>query len=232
MPVDKKKAALEGGKNVRKKAPAKKPVKSASTKRPVNKKATKKPASKKKAPAVKAKAKPKPKAKRKSKPTGKPPPKPFKPGNKLWMRRDRSGPKFKYDDPEAIWLGAVKYFEWAIKNPIKEKKIFCSFGEITKGVLEKERTFTYAGLCAVLGICTNTWDAYKESDLLKDVCQEVADIMYEQKFSGASAGVFNSSIIARDLNLVDRREDVAIPKNKPGTLADFYATLDKPEEPN
>lgn len=195
----KKKAALEGGAKTKSKAP-------------VNKKSTaKKKLSPNKAPAKKKVPPAKTKAKPKSKPNKAPAKKlkkhpPFKPGNKLWQRRDRCGPRPKYEDPEVLWLAAVGYFEWCLKNPIKVPKIFCSAGEICKGELLNPRPMTYQGLCSHIGICTNTWDSYKESDLLGEVCREVAAIVYEQKFSGAASGVFNSGIIQRDLGLADRKE--------------------------
>jgi len=249
MPANKKKAALEGGKSATKKKAPKKPAKSRGAKKSGDKKAPKKQPAKKTAAAVKPKEKqqlknppsktgvaakkavpktnkkPKAKAKPKKKSTT------FKPGNKMWNRRNRAGPLPKYDDPEVLWAAAVRYFEWALKNPVEENKIFCSFGDITLGTLKKTRALTNNGLCIELGISLNTWATYRESDLLKEVCSQIADIIYEQKFSGAAAGIFNSSIITRDLGLIDKREEVLIPKNKPGTLADFYASLDKDAEP-
>lgn len=50
----------------------------------------------------------------------------------------------------------------------------------------------------------------KENDPLtkgfSDICTRVREIIYEQKFTGAAAGLLNPMIIARDLSLRDKSE--------------------------
>jgi hypothetical protein len=232
MTINKKKSALEGGKGVRKATTKKKGTGAVARKKPVRKATPKKAAIKKKTASKSVNSESKPRIKpskiKKKKAT---PVVPFKPGNMLWELRSRAGPRPKFEDPLVLWNAAVGYFNWAIDNPIIEQRIFLVISEIKEGELRKIRAFTFTGLCQHIGICTNSWQTYKKKELFKDVCQEISDIIYEQKFTGAAAGVLNANFIARDLNLVDRREETVVTTNKPRGLADFYKTADPKPPP-
>ncbi len=53
-----------------------------------------------------------------------------------------------------------------------------------------------------LGIIRQTWDSYKDrgEDFLT-IITRVEDIIWDQKFTGAAAGILNGNIIARELPL-------------------------------
>lgn len=125
-------------------------------------------------------------------------------GNKFWERRLRSGALPKYENDEALRLACIEYFEWLEANPLQEQKAF-SGGE--KIDLDKMRAPTIVGLCIYLGISTETWYTWKDArEDLSDIQQAAEQIIYEQKFSGAAAGLLNHAIIARELGLVDKTE--------------------------
>jgi len=65
---------------------------------------------------------------------------------------------------------------------------------------------TQAGLCIFLDISLTTWFNYKEKVDFLEVTTRAEQIIYEQKFTGASADLLNANIIARDLGLVDKKE--------------------------
>ncbi|WP_321338770.1 terminase small subunit [uncultured Cohaesibacter sp.] len=58
------------------------------------------------------------------------------------------------------------------------------------------------GLYVFLGITRQTWDSYKDrgEDFLT-IITRVEDIIWDQKFTGAAAGILNGNIIARELPL-------------------------------
>ena len=126
----------------------------------------------------------------------------------LWERRGVGQPP-KFSNPTDMWDKAVEYFEWCKDNPLEEGKVFCFQGEIVDGSVSKMRSMTQAGLCAFLNISTSSWHNYKAKDEYLEVTGMIEDIMYEQKFSGAAAGLLSSNIIARDLGLTDKQEIVA-----------------------
>nr|WP_320143052.1 terminase small subunit [uncultured Cohaesibacter sp.] len=53
-----------------------------------------------------------------------------------------------------------------------------------------------------MGITRQTWDSYKDrgEDFLT-IITRVEDIIWDQKFTGAAAGILNGNIIARELPL-------------------------------
>jgi len=56
-----------------------------------------------------------------------------------------------------------------------------------------------------LDIATKTWNDYKHRSDFLLVTTRAAEIIYNQKFAGASADLLNANIIARDLGLADKK---------------------------
>jgi hypothetical protein len=68
---------------------------------------------------------------------------------------------------------------------------------------------TLMGLCIFLGITLETWIQYRDKDGFSDVTKEIDYIIRTQKFEGASAGMLNPNIIARDLGLIDKSDQTS-----------------------
>lgn len=111
-----------------------------------------------------------------------------------------------FDTPDEMWGKAIEYFKWCEENTILEKKMFHNQGEVVKADSPHMRAMTQAGLCAFLNIGVSTWHDYKKKSEYSEVTQAVEQVMYEQKFTGAAAGMLNSNIIARDLGLAEKTE--------------------------
>lgn len=130
----------------------------------------------------------------------------FKPGNELWklnphpelMGKDR---KFT---PEQLREKIAGYFQWAKDNPIIEYKAFASQGEILYATIPKMRALTIRGLCVYIGVAEQTWNEWRRDKVYPAIQAWADSVIFEQKLSGAAAGVLNASIIARDLGLVDK----------------------------
>ena len=149
---------------------------------------------------------------------------PFQKGNRLWELREFSGAPQRYETREALWKECCGYFEWVENNPLIEKKIFHASGVITHDEIEKARAMTKSGLVVYLGIDRTTWAKYgeKEHDL-SSVVIEAEEVIFEQKLSGAAADIFNASIIARDLQLADKKDLTSSDKSMtPKSFDDFY----------
>jgi hypothetical protein len=120
-----------------------------------------------------------------------------------------------------MWGKALEYFEWCDSNPIDETKLFSFQGEVTSGKAPHIRAMTQAGLCAFLNIGVSTWHDYKKKEEFSEVTSLIESVMYEQKFSGAAAGMLNANIIARDLGLVDKSSsDISVQGVK--SFSDVY----------
>ena len=112
-------------------------------------------------------------------------------------------------DPEALKQIACQYFEWCVQNPLIAHTYRNKDNQLIQ--VEKLRPFTQAGLCAYLGCSRTTWASHSRppssfddtprSEELFAAVDWINVIIYEQKFSGAAAGLLNTSIISRELRL-------------------------------
>jgi len=127
-------------------------------------------------------------------------------GNEFWKLRPRSGRRAIWESPDDLRNACEEYFQYVIDTPLEEDSVIAYQGKATHEPLKKMRTMSIEGLCVFLGISRRTWLNYKEKDDFIQVSEEVHSIMYDYKIAGASAGLLNQSIIARDLGLKDKTE--------------------------
>ncbi len=127
-------------------------------------------------------------------------------GNRFWEARSSHGRKPIFGSPEQLWEACVQYFEWVEENPLNEEKLFAYQGDITRDSVTKMRAMTISGLCLFLDIGDQTWADYRKKDDFSWVTKQAEKIIYNQKFTGASADLLNANIIARDLGLADKKE--------------------------
>ena len=135
-------------------------------------------------------------------------------GNQFWKARAKHGRSKIFSSPKQLWDAACEYFQWVDDNPLKESKI-CSFQGAN--VLEEVplmRAMTVAGLCIFLDVNRDYFTDFRdgldsEKKQGKDfsrVIKNIYQIIETQKFEGASAGLLNANIIARDLGLKDNQD--------------------------
>lgn len=122
-------------------------------------------------------------------------------GNKFWRVRSKSGRNPIFNDPQKLWDLCVEYFDWCHDNPLSKAVVYQ--GEVSDKTEPLMRAMTIKGLCFYLQIDHTTWRDYSTKDDFSQVCMEAEQIIYDQKFTGAAAGLLNASIIARDLGLKD-----------------------------
>lgn len=131
----------------------------------------------------------------------------FLAGNRFWEARSSAGPKPKFASPDELWAACVDYFEWVEANPLHEAKAFAYEGKVTMATLPKMRAMTIGGLCLFIDVAYQTWDDWrKRRPDLKEVITRAEAVIYEQKFTGAAAGLLVPNIIARDLGLSEKSD--------------------------
>lgn len=125
-------------------------------------------------------------------------------GNQFWKLRSKHGRDKIFETPAILWEACEEYFEktesrkwirkdWVGKDAMEVKR-------------ETETPFTLTGLFVFLEIDRKTWDLYRLREEFIPVTTRVEQIMYTQKFEGASVGAFNANIIARDLGLREQTD--------------------------
>ena len=128
-------------------------------------------------------------------------------GNKFWLQRSSHGRKPIFATPDDMWGAACEYFEWVSENPLHEVKAFnCGEAGIQQEELPKLRAMTIQGLCFFLDISDDTWANYSKNEDFIGICNDIKRVVFTQKFEGASAGLLNASIIARELGLADKQD--------------------------
>lgn len=127
-------------------------------------------------------------------------------GNTYWKLRSKHGRDKLFSTPELLWEAAKEYFQWCDNNPIlKEDYVGKDALRVKR---ELQRPYTISGLCIYIDASREWWVKFKQNadkDFLL-ILTRIEEIIYSHKFDGATVGVFNQSIIARDLGLVERTE--------------------------
>lgn len=135
-------------------------------------------------------------------------------GNNFWELRSKHGRDRLFATPELMWEAAVEYFQWCVDNPLIEVAYYGKEAERVE--IPKIRAFTMQALCIYLD-CNTVYFNHFENDIkgredeiskgFSQIVTRIRETIYSQKFEGAAAGLLNHNIIARDLGLVDKREN-------------------------
>ena len=123
----------------------------------------------------------------------------------LYKRLLNSTP-VQYQSPEEFLAAAISYFEWAESNPIQEETINFYKGAVIRADVNKMRPFTKHGLATYLGIPLSRLDTFKKREGWAEVVELIEQAIYDQKFTGAAAGMLNPGLITRDLGIAEKKE--------------------------
>jgi hypothetical protein len=133
-------------------------------------------------------------------------------GNQFWKARAKHGRDKIFKTPEAMLEAAFDYFEWVENNPLNKAIVYQ--GTVSDKPEELMRAMTIKGLCIYWGVNSIYLSDFvgkldlgsKEGKDFNVVISTIKEIIETQKFEGASAGLLNPNIIARDLGLTDKKE--------------------------
>jgi hypothetical protein len=132
-------------------------------------------------------------------------------GNDYWRNRIRTGAPRRFETPEELAQAFNDYFEYAENNPLKEAqlvktKVYRDSEEVKVYKRPLPRILTIQGFCAFTGIWSSILYEYEKREGYKEIIARAKELMYGQKIEGAAAGLFNPSIIARELGLTEKSE--------------------------
>lgn len=125
-------------------------------------------------------------------------------GNQFWRVRSTHGRNPIFETDEILWEACSEYFDWVEDNPLKEGVVYQ--GKVMADGSPLMRAMTISGMCLFLDISEDTWANYREKEDFIGVTTRAENIIYNQKFVGAAAGLLNANIIARDLGLKDKSD--------------------------
>lgn len=126
-------------------------------------------------------------------------------GNQFWKLADPSclGRPLIFKTPLELWSKAKEYFQYCDENPFEVVETVTGSKRYEK-ITRHKIPYTWEGLYAYLGI--SHLDDYKKRKDFSGIIRHIGNIIRNQKFSGAAAGLFNANIIARDLGLRDKHD--------------------------
>ena len=144
-------------------------------------------------------------------------------GNQFWKLRSKHGRDRIFQDANDMWDAACEYFQWYQDNPLKKSEAkTVNIGDYQSKVeiieLPVLRPFTIEGVCHFMDVNTEYLSNFEaglktNKGLSEAQCKDfslvitrIRETIKHQKFEGAAAGFFNANIIARDLGLVDKKE--------------------------
>ena len=138
-------------------------------------------------------------------------------GNQFWKLRSKHGRDKLFATHDLMCEAACDYFQWVVDNPEHETKpIVTSNGKGEGSSVELieipvKQPFTLHGLCLYIDCSTSYFRTFRSTIKPEDkdfltVIEKIEETIYNQKFSGAASGFFNSNIIARDLGLKDQSD--------------------------
>ena len=171
----------------------------------------------------------------------------FPQGNNFWTRRSKHGRDRLFETPKELWEACCEYFRHCDENPFLEavQGKSCKPIQVEEGKfilapeiieLPKMKPYTLHGLVGYLNASINFFNMFEESlkskvekdktDIISSdfllVITRAREIIYNQKFTGAASGFFNSNIIARDLGLADKNETAINAVEFKKTVSDLF----------
>ena len=152
-------------------------------------------------------------------------------GNKFWEARSSHGRNPIFEKPDDLGKACFEYFEWVEANPLWKEEAFAYQGMVHKDTVSKMRAMTISGLCIFLDIDNSTWFDYAKKEGFSNITKQVENIIKDQKFSGAAAGLLNANIIARDLGLKDAsKQELSGPDGGPIEVSGIEVSFVKAKE--
>lgn len=128
----------------------------------------------------------------------------FQHGNQFWRVRSSHGRKPIFTDPEVLYEACLEYFDWCESNPMKEERVFCHQGEITRATINHPVITTIQGLCIFLDIGVSTWEDYRSKPDFSGTVEAIETKLWQNKLQYAGADLLNTNIVVREMGLKER----------------------------
>ena len=127
-------------------------------------------------------------------------------GNQFWKKRSKHGRDKIITDPQCLADAADEYFQWCVDNPIIE--IDFRGKDLSRVEIPHPRVFKkgeFSRFCHVAQWRTIE-ELRKDHDDFPQIITRIEGIIADQKYTYAVVGMFNSTIVSRDLGLTDKTE--------------------------
>lgn len=133
--------------------------------------------------------------------------------NQFWKLRSKHGREAIFKTPETMWEAAMEYFE--ATDARKWMKVEFKGKDNERVEVPTDTPYTISGLCLFLDVSTSYFQEFetrinekkklnkKDREFIKTISR-IRQIIWTQKFEGASVNAYNSAIIMRELGMYDK----------------------------
>lgn len=144
-------------------------------------------------------------------------------GNEFWKLRSKHGRDKIIESPEVMLDAVYEFLEHKTNTKLERPEIIKGGDFAGTQVDVKIKDYpTLSELAHFLGFMTlKSWYDYKEYDGFLIVISHAEEIIKTWKLKGAAINVYNQSIVARDLGLVDKKEHDHKSKSVESFLSQF-----------
>lgn len=152
-------------------------------------------------------------------------------GNQYYLLvKEKTGCPPKIDNVDFFINGWNEYVNFCLTEPLYQKvvqKIKISRDEEVIKLVDVPHTrpFTIQGFCNYLHISHDLFSDYIKKEEFSEILTHIKQQCYTQKYEGAACNMYNASIIAKDLGLIDKKEIDVSDKRK--TIAELFPTNDE-----
>jgi len=126
--------------------------------------------------------------------------------SEFWKLRKKLCKNITYNTAQKLMSACEDYFKWVYAHPLVDERAVSYKNEVKKIKLNRLRAMSISALCLYLGITRKKWSSLRDDKKFEEVCEKVQAIIYDQKFTGAAADLFNVNVITRDIGLADKFE--------------------------
>lgn len=127
---------------------------------------------------------------------------PFEKGSNIWALRKSDFNQPRKYLPHELPAQFNDYVEWVNNNPITKPFFNTKTGFVDD--MKLPRPLTIIAFCQFIGLSRSTFDKWSKEPEYEPICSIIRDAIYNQKYEGAAVGIFNSTIMVRDLNLSEQ----------------------------
>jgi hypothetical protein len=131
-------------------------------------------------------------------------------GNRQYERRSAIGRPMLFSSPDLLWEEACSYMKDCDDNPVEVKDWVGK--DATPVTRMKPLPYTIGGFCIWVGASRHWWNEFRKARIADndnaflEVITRIEQIIFEQQYIGAAAGLYQQNIVARALGLVEKSD--------------------------
>ena len=126
--------------------------------------------------------------------------------SRFWKPRATRAGKARIEKAGHLWRAACRYFDWTENTPLTDLEAIKFQGEVKFVEVPKMRLMTIDGLLLFLGLDDEDWNSLKGNKEYSSTISRIEKVIKTQNLAGATVGIFNPTLVARELGFTEHHE--------------------------